>query len=141
MHRYAVDKYDRHWRGPIPEARDTQGISTELRNLVLDSVTFEKMLKYDMEVWHWEECEMAYAAACFWYGAVGATSNIDRVRIGGAHRGHQPILGDGEADLVVIGFVAEVAGHAAAAAGVDLDVIARRRQRGHVTSLPTSALW
>jgi len=70
-----VDKYDKNGHNPIPEARNTKGISTELRNLVLDSVTFETRLKYDMEIWHWAECKMAYAVACFWYGAAGATSN------------------------------------------------------------------
>jgi hypothetical protein len=66
-----VDEYDKLWTEPIPEVRVTRGVSTELRNLVLDSVIFESRLKYDMEIWHWEECEMAYAVACYWYGAAG----------------------------------------------------------------------
>ena len=71
-----VHEFDKLWNKPIPQARNTRGVSTELRNLVLDSVSFESKLKYDMEVWHWEECEMAYAVACFWYAAPGAGSTI-----------------------------------------------------------------
>ena len=61
------------------------------------------------------------AAAC-------ARGDDGRVRISGAHRGHESILGDGEADLVVIDLVAEVADHAAAAAVDDLNIVARGRQ-------------
>jgi hypothetical protein len=56
----------------------------------LDSVTFEDRLKYDMEVWHWEDCEMAYAAACFWYAAQGSTSNIEQDP-GGVQRSMQDL--------------------------------------------------
>jgi len=41
----------------------------------LDAIPFEKSLKVDMEVWHWRECNVTYAATCYWYGAPGATSN------------------------------------------------------------------
>lgn len=74
-----VNEYDKNWADPIPEARNTKGLSTELRNLVLDAVTFENKLQYDMEVWHVEECDMAYAVACFWYAATGSSCNMPAI--------------------------------------------------------------
>lgn len=70
-----VDKYNKNWEDPIPEGRNTKGVSTELRNLVLDAVTFENKLKFDMEVWHCDECDMAYAVACFWYASSKSSCN------------------------------------------------------------------
>lgn len=71
-----VDTYDKNWTDPVPEGRSTKGLSTQLRNLVLDAVTFESKLKFDMEVWHWEECDMAYAVACFWYATGKSSCNM-----------------------------------------------------------------
>ena len=74
-----VGKYDSTWTDPVPEGRNTQGLSTELRNLVLDAVAFQTRIQYDMEVWHSAECDMAYAAACFWYAAPGSSCNLSAV--------------------------------------------------------------
>jgi hypothetical protein len=70
-----VDRYDKNWTEQIPLARDTRGLSTELRNLVLDSVPFRRRLQYDMEVWHWESCEMTIASSSFVYARPGARFN------------------------------------------------------------------
>ena len=48
--------------------RNTSGYSTETRTRALDTMPFGESLQVDMEVWHWEECEMAYSVATHWYG-------------------------------------------------------------------------
>ena len=51
------------------------GFTTTSRVRLLDSIPFEKSLKFDMEVWDWADCKLAYSVACFWYAFRGATSN------------------------------------------------------------------
>ncbi len=41
----------------------------------LDAVSFEKNLRFDMEVWHWVDTKVDYAATTYWYGLPGATCN------------------------------------------------------------------
>ncbi|MFI5378827.1 MAG: glycoside hydrolase family 172 protein [Tepidisphaerales bacterium] len=41
----------------------------------LDAVSFEKGLRFDMEVWHWVDTKVDYAATTYWYALPGATSN------------------------------------------------------------------
>jgi len=53
----------------------TFGHNTETRTRALDTIPFTKHLKLDMEVWHWVDCNAAYAVATYWYGRPGATSN------------------------------------------------------------------
>lgn len=59
-----------------PGKKDTKGYSTETRIRQLDGIPFEKSLKLDMEVWHWEDVIMAYAASTFWYGDKETTCNL-----------------------------------------------------------------
>lgn len=40
----------------------------------LDGIPFTKGIRMDMEVWHWAECDIAYAPTVFWYGIPGATA-------------------------------------------------------------------
>ncbi|GMV93961.1 MAG: hypothetical protein AMXMBFR82_37390 [Candidatus Hydrogenedentota bacterium] len=40
---------------------------------IIDNIPFTKAFKFDMEVWHWEECEIAMAATSYWYAMPGAT--------------------------------------------------------------------
>jgi hypothetical protein len=58
-----------------PTERDTQGYSTETRTRALDTMPFGKSLQVDMEVWHWKECDMAYAVATYWYGDANTKTN------------------------------------------------------------------
>jgi hypothetical protein len=51
------------------------GFTTVTRTRALDGIPFARSLQYDLEVWHWAECEMSYAAACYWYARPGAKSN------------------------------------------------------------------
>ena len=51
------------------------GHSTVSRVRMLDAIPFERSLKMDMELWHWRECEVGYAAAVFFYARPGAMHN------------------------------------------------------------------
>ena len=51
------------------------GHTTNTRTRSLDAIPFNQSLKMDLEIWHWEATDMAYAAATYWYARPGATSN------------------------------------------------------------------
>jgi len=51
------------------------GYTVVNRTRSLDAIPFTKSFRFDMEVWHWGECEVAYAATTYWYARPGATSN------------------------------------------------------------------
>jgi hypothetical protein len=51
------------------------GHTTNTRTRCLDAIPFAKSLQFDMEIWHWADCKVDYAAAAYWYAAPGATSN------------------------------------------------------------------
>ncbi|HOD84137.1 MAG: hypothetical protein BWX88_04996 [Planctomycetes bacterium ADurb.Bin126] len=50
------------------------GHRTNTRIRVLDAIPFTRSLRYDMEVWHWADCKVAYGVACYWYAVPGATT-------------------------------------------------------------------
>lgn len=52
------------------------GHTTVSRVRLLDGIPFERSLKFDMEVWHWKECEVGYAATTHFYARPGATTNV-----------------------------------------------------------------
>jgi hypothetical protein len=43
---------------------------------ILDDMPFTTSLKFDMEVWHLEECLMNYAATSWWYALPGSGDNF-----------------------------------------------------------------
>lgn len=51
------------------------GYTVVTRTRSLDAIPFRKSFRFDMEIWHWAECEVAYAATTYWYARPGATSN------------------------------------------------------------------
>lgn len=51
------------------------GHSTVSRVRALDAIAFTTGLRMDMEVWHWKECEVSYAATTYFYARPGATHN------------------------------------------------------------------
>jgi hypothetical protein len=57
------------------EEKNNFGYTTVSRVRGLDAIPFEKSLNFDMEVWHWRECEVAYGAVTFFYAMPGATHN------------------------------------------------------------------
>lgn len=38
---------------------------------ILDDIPFEKSIQFDLEVWHWADCEMSYATVAYWYAEPG----------------------------------------------------------------------
>ncbi len=56
--------------------KNNWGHTTVSRVRSLDAIPFTKSLRFDMEIWHWAECDEAYAATTYWYALPGATSNI-----------------------------------------------------------------
>jgi len=51
------------------------GQTTVSRVRMLDGIPFTRSLRFDMEVWHWAEVDVAYAATTYWYGRPGVTHN------------------------------------------------------------------
>ena len=51
------------------------GHTSVMRVRSLDAITFNKSLRMDMEVWHWRESDVAYAATAYFYAQPGATTN------------------------------------------------------------------
>jgi len=54
---------------------DWRGYTTTSRLRLLDGIPLRNSLKMDMEVWHWADTQVGYAAGTFWYARPGATSN------------------------------------------------------------------
>jgi len=53
-----------------------KGNTVDTRTRNLDAVPFSKSLKFDMEIWHWSDCNVSYAVTTYWYGLPGASCNI-----------------------------------------------------------------
>jgi hypothetical protein len=51
------------------------GHTTNVRTRSLDAIPFTTSLDVNLEVWHWKDTQMTYAAATYWYAIPGATSN------------------------------------------------------------------
>jgi hypothetical protein len=60
---------------PRVDGPGNMGHTTNTRTRILDAIPFEKSLQMDMEIWHWADCKVNYAAATYWYALPGATSN------------------------------------------------------------------
>lgn len=48
-----------------------RGWTSVCRFHVLDDIPFRTSMKFDMEVWHWEDCALGYATTAYWYAAPG----------------------------------------------------------------------
>ncbi len=55
--------------------KNNWGHSTVTRVRSLDAIPFTTGLKFDMEVWHWKACDVAYGATTYFYAMPGATTN------------------------------------------------------------------
>ncbi|MFW6161437.1 MAG: glycoside hydrolase family 172 protein [Planctomycetota bacterium] len=60
---------------PHVDGPGNQGHTTVTRTRGLDAIPFDRSLRVDMEVWHWRDVQMAYAAATYWYARPGAACN------------------------------------------------------------------
>jgi hypothetical protein len=54
-------------------AGNNLGRTTVMRTRGLDLIPFKTSLQFDMEVWHWKQCEVEYAATTWFYAMPGAT--------------------------------------------------------------------
>ncbi len=52
------------------------GYTSVARFHVLDPIPFTKSLKFELEVWHWADCEIGYATVAYWYAAPGSTHDF-----------------------------------------------------------------
>lgn len=52
------------------------GYTSLTRTRSLDAIPFSKSFKFDMEVWHKKECDVAYGSMVYFYAEPGATINI-----------------------------------------------------------------
>jgi len=43
---------------------------------ILDDLPFTKSFRFDMEIWHWEDCRMNYAETSWWYALAGSKDNF-----------------------------------------------------------------
>jgi hypothetical protein len=43
---------------------------------VLDDLPFQNALRFDMEIWHWDDGEIHYGATSWWYGDPGTRQNL-----------------------------------------------------------------
>jgi hypothetical protein len=60
---------------PRVDGPGNMGHTTNTRTRILDAIPFTKSIQTDMEIWHWANCKVNYAAATYWYALPGATSN------------------------------------------------------------------
>ncbi|MCX7048018.1 MAG: DUF2961 domain-containing protein [Candidatus Sumerlaeota bacterium] len=58
---------------PRADGPRNMGNTVNTRTRALDAIPFTKSLKFDMEIWHWEDCKVNYAVATYWYGLPGAS--------------------------------------------------------------------
>ncbi|MCC6490368.1 MAG: DUF2961 domain-containing protein, partial [Candidatus Hydrogenedentes bacterium] len=47
---------------------------------IIDSIPFTSAFKFDIEVWHSAECEIAMAATSYWYARPGATDDFPAIQ-------------------------------------------------------------
>jgi hypothetical protein len=46
----------------------------------LDAIPFTRSLRFDMEIWHWRDCEIERAATVYYYARPGAKDNAPPIR-------------------------------------------------------------
>jgi hypothetical protein len=68
-------KYNKLNRKTIQNERNSKGFSTETRTRSLDVMPFGSSLQLDMEVWSWNDCDMAYGVGIYWDGDATTRSN------------------------------------------------------------------
>ena len=51
------------------------GHTTVTRGRTLDAIPFTTNFRFDMEVWHWADCKIGYAATSYYYALLGAVDN------------------------------------------------------------------
>lgn len=80
------DYYGYAWGSPEPfkapfhsqprcDGPGNYGHTTVSRVRSLDGIPFESDFRFDMEVWHWKDCQIGYAATTHFYAMGGVTHN------------------------------------------------------------------
>ncbi len=62
-------------RRDIANRNDWRGYTSTSRLRLIDDIPFTKSIRHDMEIWHWADTRVDYAAATFWYARPDAKSN------------------------------------------------------------------
>ncbi|MDD3469078.1 MAG: DUF2961 domain-containing protein [Thermoguttaceae bacterium] len=62
---------------PLCEGPANKGNTTNTRVRLLDGIPFTQSLKFDMELWHWDQVQTGWATVAYWYGKPGATGNFE----------------------------------------------------------------
>ena len=52
---------------PDGTGNKSPGVSVNIRHRALDAIPFNSSLVFDMELWHWRDCVVDYAACCWYY--------------------------------------------------------------------------
>lgn len=71
-----------------------RGFTKVQRFHVVDDIPFEKSIRFDLEVWHWADCEIGFGTVAFWY----------------AEPGFRHAMREGDVDLGTVPDVSRVAG-------------------------------
>ena len=45
---------------------------------VLDPIPFSRALRFDLEIWHWQDTSIAVDATVYWYARPGARNDLPR---------------------------------------------------------------
>ena len=59
---------------PIADGNNAAGRTVNSRVRALDTVPFNGSLKFDMELYHWQETNVDFASTAYWYGRPGASA-------------------------------------------------------------------
>jgi hypothetical protein len=52
------------------------GYACNVRLQIADAVPFQRSMRFDLEVWHWQDVVVDYATVAYWYGAPGLGSGL-----------------------------------------------------------------
>jgi hypothetical protein len=90
--------FDRPYHGQVHcDGPGTYGHVSVHRWQTFDPISFSRSIKFDMEMWHWRDCQARYAQTSYWYAKPGSTSVEKRIRPGDLTllelRGPKPVKG------------------------------------------------
>ncbi len=84
------DYFGYAWCSPVPfthayhnqprcDGPQNYGHTCVSRFHILDNIPFTEAFRFDMEIWHAWNCEIALAATTYWYALPGATSKPEKI--------------------------------------------------------------
>lgn len=57
-----------------------RGFTSVYRYQVWDDVPFRKRFRFDLEIWHWRETDVDYAATAYWYASLESKDSFPPIR-------------------------------------------------------------